>query len=127
MIIISFQLMALPRSGSEWRAVRGGSERESRGNLGSIYIVIISNPTGGHLKLMTFVTDRHRYTPPLYIYHHHLHCHHDHHESMIRSQAVLWRSLRRFGPTLVKLTRLTSSSGRDHDDGDCDNDGGGCG
>merc|ERR1712116_52875 len=27
--------------------------------------------TTGHLKIMTFVTDRQRYTPPLYIYRHH--------------------------------------------------------
>ena len=33
----------------------------------TLYIVIISNPTGGHLKIMTFVTDIDRYTPPLYI------------------------------------------------------------
>ena len=64
---------------------------------------------------------------------HHLkpHHHHCHQDLVIRSQAVLWLSLQRFGPTLVKLTRLTSSSGRDHDDrfddGDCDNNGGGGG
>ena len=49
--------MALPRGGSEWRAVTGGSE--SRGNLGSIYIVIIKNPSGGHFFVTEIDTLRH--------------------------------------------------------------------
>ena len=96
-IVIFFRVLPL----SVWKADDEVGEEEKRVCLG--HREAASQKEGGLL-------------------HHHHHCHddrhhnlchddHDHLDLVIRSRAVRWLSRQRSGRTLVRLMRLTSSSG----------------
>ena len=105
--VIFFRVLPL----SVWKADDEVGEEEKRVCLG--HREAASQKEGGLLH------HHHHYN---HHHHHHWHddrhhilCHddHDHLDLVIRSRAARWLSRQRSGRTLVKLTRLTSSSGDD--------------